>query len=45
LKYSPVDTSAAAMYRITPGARHGETISTFNHASVDPFGFWFTHNM
>jgi hypothetical protein len=33
------------MYRMTPGARQGETISTFNHASDDPFGRWLTHNM
>jgi hypothetical protein len=33
LKYSPVATSAAAMNRWTPAARHGETISMWNHVS------------
>ena len=33
MKYSFVATSAAAMYRMTFGARHGETISALNHAS------------
>ena len=33
LKYSLLATSAAAMNRNTPGARHGETSSMLNHAS------------
>jgi len=34
MKNSFVATSAAAMYRITWGARQGDTISTLNHASL-----------
>ena len=36
LKYSSLATSAAAMKRCTPAARHGETISTLNQASSYP---------
>ena len=48
LKNSPPPTSAAAMKRCTPAARHGETISMLSHASgrASPSdGRWLIHNM